>query len=265
VEARVEDIDDQPIAWRSAPGDGPPVLYLHGVPDSGEMWEPFLQRTGGVAPDLPGFGRSAKRGDFPYDIDGYTDWLERFLDHLEIDRFRLVAHDWGAVGLALAQRAPERVERLVLIDAVPFLPGYRWHPVARWWRRRGPGELLMGATTRRTMAWLSRGAFQTQPPPAQLDGWWRDFDQGTQRAILQLYRSSPEERLAAAGERLERVGCPALVVWGEEDPYLDTWVAAAYASRLPRADVQLVPGAGHWPWVDVPETVEHVCRFLAAV
>ena len=59
VEERVEDVDGQPIRWRSAPGLDPPVLYVHGVPESGDMWDPFLARTGGVAPDLPGFGGSA--------------------------------------------------------------------------------------------------------------------------------------------------------------------------------------------------------------
>jgi pimeloyl-ACP methyl ester carboxylesterase len=57
VESHVEEIDDQPIRWLTAPGGDPPVLYLHGVPDAAEQWEPFLERTGGLAPDLPGFGR----------------------------------------------------------------------------------------------------------------------------------------------------------------------------------------------------------------
>lgn len=254
----MEDIDDAPIAWRQAPGDDPPVLYLHGVPESGAMWEPFLERTGGLAPDLPGFGRSAKRGDFPYDIEGYADWLERFLDHAGVDRFRLALHDWGAVGLALAQRAPERVERLVIVNAVPFLPGYRWHRVARWWRRRGAGELLMGATNRWS---LQRGS---GVPREVAERWWRDFDQGTQRAILRLYRNSSEDVLAAAGARLDRLQCPALVVWGERDPYLDPSFADAYAGRLPRASVRRVPGAGHWPWLDDPGVTEDVCRFLLA-
>ena len=51
------------------------------------------------------------------------------------------------MGLAFAQRFPERIERLVLISAVPFLPGYRWHRVARVWRTRGAGEFLMGLST----------------------------------------------------------------------------------------------------------------------
>jgi pimeloyl-ACP methyl ester carboxylesterase len=258
VEVRVEDIDDLPIAWRHAPGDAPPVLYLHGVPESGAMWEPFLERTGGLAPDLPGFGRSAKRGDFRYDIEGYADWLERFLDHVGVQRFRLVVHDWGAVGLALAQRAPERVERLVVIDAVPFLPGYRWHRVARAWRRRGVGELTMGATTR----WSLRQG--SAVPTEVADRWWADFDQGTQRAILALYRNSPEDLLARAGRHLDRLDAPALVVWGEKDPYLDPSFADAYAERLPRASVRRVPGAGHWPWLDDPGVTDEVCRFLLA-
>jgi pimeloyl-ACP methyl ester carboxylesterase len=264
VESHVEEIDDQPIRWLTAPGGDPPVLYLHGVPDAAELWEPFLERTGGLAPDLPGFGRSAKRGDFDYSIAGYDAWLERFLAHVGVDRFRLVVHDWGAVGLALAQRMPERVERLVLIDAVPFLPGYRWHRSARIWRRRWAGEMFMGSTRKWGMRWISREANVTRGPLPEemIERWWRDFDQGTQRAILRLYRGSPEDALAAAGARLGALACPALVVWGEEDPYLPTWLADAYAGVLPAAEVRRVPGAGHWPWLDVPGVTDDVCRFL---
>jgi pimeloyl-ACP methyl ester carboxylesterase len=264
VESHVEEIDDQPIRWLTVPGDDPPVLYVHGVPDAAELWQPFLERTGGLAVDLPGFGRSGKRGDFDYSIAGYDAWLERFLDHVEIDRFRLVAHDWGAVSLALAQRMPERVERLVLIDAVPFLPGYRWHRTARIWRRRWAGELFMGATRKWGMRLLSREGSATPGPlpDAMIERWWRDFDQGTQRAILRLYRASPEDVLEAAGAGLSGLECPALVVWGERDRYLPTAMAEAYAEVLPDAAARLVPGAGHWPWLDVPGVTDDVCRFL---
>ena len=85
-----------------------PILYVHGVPNSGSMWAPFLERTGGIAPDLPGFGESGKSAGFDYSIGGYGDWLEAFVDHLGLERFSLVMHDWGAVGLELAQRRPDR-------------------------------------------------------------------------------------------------------------------------------------------------------------
>jgi pimeloyl-ACP methyl ester carboxylesterase len=256
IETHTEDIDDEPIRWLSAPGDGPPVLYVHGVPDAADMWLPFLERTGGIAVDLPGFGRSAKRGDFDYSIAGYDAWLERFLDHVGVERFRLCVHDWGVVALALAQRAPERVERLVVINAVPFLPGYRWHRWARIWRTRALGELAMGATTK----WAMRR--MASVPEDVIERWWRDFDQGTQRAILQLYRSAPEDALAAAGLRLGAVTAPALVLWGDEDPYLAPSFADAYAEALPGAQVRHVSGAGHWPWLDDPGVTDQVCRFL---
>src|SRR3954468_10015536 len=118
---RRADVAEVSTFWREAPGS--PVLYLHGVPTDGDDWLPFLERTGGLAPDLPGFGRSDKPPHFDYSIEGYARWLRAYLDVAGIDRFSLVAHDWGAVALALAQELPDRVERLVLIDAVPFTPG----------------------------------------------------------------------------------------------------------------------------------------------
>ena len=70
-----------PLFWRSADGGEPPVLYLHGVPTSSDDWVAFLQRTGGLAPDLPGFGRSGKRGDGDFTMPGYERFVEDFLDH----------------------------------------------------------------------------------------------------------------------------------------------------------------------------------------
>jgi pimeloyl-ACP methyl ester carboxylesterase len=248
---------DQPLFWRSAEGADPPVLYLHGVPTSSDDWVPFLERTGGLAPDLPGFGRTGKRGDGEYTMAGYDRFVESFLDHVEVDRVRLVAHDWGAVGLLWAQRHPERVERLVLIDAVPLLPGYRWHRLGRLWRMRAVGEVTMGLSSR----WAARRFL----PPALADQAWAHFDQGTQRAILHLYRSTPEDALARAGLDLGRIDCPALVVWGDRDPYLDPAFADAYASALGgETEVLHLHDAGHWPWHERPDAIDRVATFLQA-
>ncbi len=267
TEHRAE-LGGQPVFWRSAPSDGaPPVLYVHGVPTSADDWTPFLERGGGIAPDLPGFGRSGKRADGAYTMEGYDRWLEAFLNHLGVERFRLLVHDWGGVGLLLAQRFPERVERLVVMNAVPFLPGYRWHRLARVWRARWAGELVMGATSRVALKQLSRASNATKGPmpAAWLDQVTAGFDLGTQRAILRLYRTSPPEKLALAGLGLERLACPALVVWGDQDPYVPAEFADAYAAALgPHAEVLHLPDAGHWPWLDRPDLVGTVVDFLTA-
>ena len=136
VSENTGEIDELPVFWRSAPADGTPALYLHGVPTNSDDWLPFLALGGGLAPDLPGFGRSGKPGNFDFTIEGYADFLEAYLDLVGVERVRLVVHDWGVVGLAFAQRHPERVERLVVVNAVPLLPGYEWHRAAQIWRRR---------------------------------------------------------------------------------------------------------------------------------
>jgi pimeloyl-ACP methyl ester carboxylesterase len=88
------------------------------------------------------------------------------------------------------------------------------------------------------------------------------FDQGTQRAVLKLYRSAPEDRLARAGEHLGRITCPALVLWGADDPYIPARFAQAYADALPAAELQVVENAGHWPWLQRPDLVRLVSSFL---
>ena len=236
-------------------GKAPPVLYLHGVPTASWQWLPFLERGGGVAPDLPGFGRSAKPGGFDYSIAGYGRYLEAFLDELGLERYSLVVHDWGGVGLDLAQRFPERVERLVLLATVPLLPGYSWHRVARGWRTPLVGELMMGFS--------SRFAFRRALPRELADRAWEQFDHGTQRAILRLYRSAGSEALERAGARLGELRSPALVLWPTSDPYIGAEFGQAYADALGGpAELELVE-AGHWTWIERPGVVRRVTDFLA--
>jgi pimeloyl-ACP methyl ester carboxylesterase len=262
------EIDGLPVFWRSAPaaGAGAVPLYLHGVPSNSDDWLDFLARGGGIAPDLPGFGRSGKPGSLSYTIAEYDRFIERFLDELGVERVSMLVHDWGAVGLAFAQRMPERVERLAIVNAIPFLPGYRWHRTARIWRTLGVGELAMGMTNRFTLRLSSRES-NVAPgplPDAVLDSILEHFDQGTQRAILRLYRSSPPEVLAASGEHLGRLAMPALVAWGTKDPYIPERFAREYAQALGHAELLELADAGHWPWLDRPDLVERLVDFLSA-
>ncbi|MGI8411239.1 MAG: alpha/beta fold hydrolase [Solirubrobacteraceae bacterium] len=259
---------DTPVLYRNAGSDltaDTPVLYLHGAPTSADDWTPFLELTGGIAPDLPGFGRTAKGGHLDYSIDGHADFLERFLHQLGVDRVALVAHDWGAAGgLAFAQRHPERIQRLVLINALPLLDGFTWHRTANLARRPVLGELVVGSVNRWLLARaLRHGAVRPDAwSDERVDAVWEQFDQGTQRALLRLHRCGDPRRLAAAGADLGALDMPALVLWGERDPWLDPGFADAYGERLPRARVTRIADAGHWPWLDQPQVIDEVAAFL---
>jgi len=271
IEESTVDVDGVRVFTRSTPGDGIPTVFVHGNPTHSEEWVPFMERLGsaGLAPDLPGWGRSDRPdpATFTGTMLGLAAFFERWLDTLGVGEYRLVVHDWGAVALIAAQADPERLRRLVVIDAVPLLPGYRWHWVARYmWRRRAVGELFNAITTRAGVALLLRRAtaHRGPMPDSFVDMIWRHFDRGTKRAILELYRSAPEDALVAAGSRLGELACPAMVVWGAADPYLPARFGHLYAARLPAAELVEIADAGHWPWIERPDVVDRVVRFLEA-
>jgi len=298
VDEHTIDLDALPVYYRStSPMPGATPVYLHGIPTSSDDWIEFLARSGGIAPDFIGFGRSAKGGHLDYSVDGLTDFLEDFLTHVGVDEVQIVGHDWGAaVGLKFARRHPERVRRLVLSNAPALVEGFEWPRIIRWWQTRGLGEALMGSFPRPMFARTLRkgsvdpGAWSQK----RIDDAWEQFDQGTQRAVLRLVRSAPENMIgdtwshapvrsralesggaepgatesgaveSAAGESagVEIPPVETTLIWGEEDPWYPPALADAYAARLPGASVERVAGAGHWPWLDRPEVVERVAALL---
>jgi pimeloyl-ACP methyl ester carboxylesterase len=262
-------IDGVDTFWRSAePHAGPaPALFVHGVPTNSDIWIPFLPAAGGVALDLPGFGRSGKPADFDYSINGYDHVLGAFIDHLRLDRFSLVTHDWGGAALKTAQRLHDRLERLVIIATLPLFGHYRWHRVARIWRTPLAGELAMGFTIRPVLRRVLR-ASAARPdaiPDEFVDSIYDHFDHGTQRAILKLYRSAPPEVLGAAGSGLGAVEAPALVMFASDDPFIPQEFGAAYAQALGgQTRLEPLDRAGHWAWLDRPDLIDEVAEFLAA-
>ena len=121
--------------------------------------------------------------------------------------------------------------------------------------------MVMGSTNRVTLRLARRWVGL---PAVFDDEVLGHFDQGTQRAILKLYRSAPEDVLAAAGRRLGDLDCPALVVWGDRDPFIPARFGDGLAAALGDATVEHLPDAGHWPWLERPDLVERLCGWIAA-
>ena len=260
------ELDEQPVFLRRAGDDAVPILYLHGLPTSSYDWLGPLEFGGGIAVDLPGFGRSGKRGDLDYSLAGHVAFVGRLLDALGIDRVRLCLHDWGAaVGLAWASEHPSRVERIVVVNGVPLLSGFRWRGWARAVRTPLVGPVAVGFATPRMMRRLSRrasGADEPLPKPVLADA-SAHIDLGTERALLRLLRSATPESLAAAGADLGLVEAPALVLHGARDPWIPARFGAGYAAKLGDATIETIEDAGHWPWLEQPELTERIFSWLA--
>jgi pimeloyl-ACP methyl ester carboxylesterase len=245
------------------------AVFVHGNPGSGEDWRALVAGAGrfvrAVAPHMPGFGRASKPADFDYTVDGYARHLGRLLAALGIRRVHLVLHDFGGPwGLAWAAANPSRVASVTLIN-IGVLRGYRWHLLARLWRTPLLGELGMALTTRAGFRALLRIGNPRGLPRDFVDRMHDDFDAGTRRAILRLYRATGDvdglsDRLHSA---LRPLDLPALVVWGERDPYLPARYADAQRETFPRAGVVRLPDSGHFPYADNPAAVaDAVLPFL---
>ena len=260
------------LLLESGPADAAEaVVFVHGNPGSAYDWAALLAGVGefarGIALDLPGFGRADKPADFNYSIEGYLVHLTDAWKQLGVERAHVVVHDFGGpFGLLWAAMNPEKFASAVVIDT-GVLPGYRWHYLARIWRRRGLGELFQAAATRWAFRLLLRHGNPRGLPREFTDRMFDDYDRGTRRAVLRLYRATddPGGQTRILSAALAPHDRPALVIWGAHDPYIPAGYAEQQRQAFPSADVQVFEDSGHWPFIDNPErTAELVLPFLRA-
>ncbi len=255
-------------------GDGPPVVLLHGFPDTSAVWRhqvPALAAAGfrAIAPDLRGRGRS----DRPADVDAYrlsnvVADVTGILDALGLERAHVVGHDWGAAAAWLvAALAPQRVDRLVAIS-VGF-PGAA-RPDRRaleqaWYRLLflfpEAEELL-----RQDDWYLLRELFGDAPDGER---YLADLaEPGALTAGLNWYRANlPVSRLAGPAPQLPVVEAPTLGLFGAADPYLGEGAMLASETHVAqgRWRYERLADAGHWPQLEQTERLnELLLEFLAA-
>ena len=275
-------VNGQTIAYVKG-GEGPPVLLLHGFPQTHAMWAqvaPELAKTRTViCADLRGYGASSK----PQGVENYS-FREMGADmialmaYLGFDRFDLVGHDRGArTAHRMALDAPEAVKSLVVMDIVPthlLLSDLRW-PVAKgyfhWFFLAQPEpfpERLIGADPDYYFesGLLGWGASKLDDfDPGQLAAYraaWRDPD--TIRGMCNDYRAALEVDFALDGADLERrVRCPTLVMWGADGAMSKAYdVPATWADRCTDITARAIPGGHFFIDTNPVETTAALADFL---
>ncbi len=257
-----------PLIQAGPADDSEGIVFLQGNPGSRLDWEDLVSRVGefgrAVAFDMPGFGQADKPPDFGYRVEDYAAFIAGALDQLGVERAHLVVHDFGAAfGFCWAAGHPDAFASAVLINTGTWTHG-RWHRMARLWRRPVVGELVMAITNRR--AW--RRAMNAGPrplPAAFVDRMYDDFDRGTRRAVLRLYRATPLPYPPASGwvATLAALDRPALIAWGANDPFLGRRRVEDLKQPFPSAEVIMLDDSGHFPFADDPERLaQAVVPFL---
>jgi pimeloyl-ACP methyl ester carboxylesterase len=231
-------------------GEGAPVLYLHGYGSFMNMWYgTALALADGhrsILVDLPGHGLSDRRR-MDYSPQGVARLLARFLEALGERRVTVVAHSWGAsVALALALQAPERVERLVLVDGWVYQE--QNNTFMDWAQADGVGEALYGVFYDQQIEYRYMSAFaepekwSDQEVMEAMASNMRDFP-GSRAAALAVVREL--RRLPSLEPRYGEVLQPALLVWCREDQVSLLRYGERLSNELPAARLEVIPQCGH--------------------
>lgn len=261
--------------------DAPLAVLLHGFPEFWYGWRELLPRLGAdrlaVAPDQRGYGES----DRPAAVDAYR--LEALVgdvlglaDHLGKERFAVVGHDWGGVvAWALAMARPDRIERLVVVNAP--------HPAifARE-RRENPDQQAASGYIDLLVSPMAEAALAADDFTRLFDGLrteagetWLDADDraayreawsrpGALTGMLNWYRAAEPSSSGAGGFPTAPVEVPTLVVWGERDRFLLPGNLDGLEARVEDLEIVRIPDAGHWVVHERPERVgDLVEAFLA--
>lgn len=236
------------------------VVFVHGNPGSARDFDVLVASTGqyarAIAFDVPGLGHADDRRGLDYSTNGAARYIGRVIEALGVRRVHLVLHDLGGIwGLQWAVGSLDAVRSVSLIDT-GVLIGYFGHPLGLSWTVPIVGEAEMAAITRDQF----KGAISVQDPlPAvYLDRMYDDFDRATRCATLDYYRSIglPDELGRRQAAVLRGADLPALVVWGARDNFVPVSVAYSQTQAFPRARIEVLARAGHWPQLDSPRAVE---------
>lgn len=265
-------------------GEGPAVLFIHGGNVSAASWADLAARLPNyrcILVDRPGCGLSQRlqAGLTPATLPQYSAALVTgVLDGLQIEAAHVVATSFGsAVALRAAVLEPARVRRMVLFGW-PFgasrpLPAFMRMMsvpgVASVMSRMPPTETSVRMMFRGIGHAGSLKSGKITPGDVRwLRALLRDTDTLRNEFAMAFLMMSPRRGLKDAAllsdDLLSRVTAPVSLIWGGNDPFGGESVAKDFVRRLPTAELELLAGAGHAPWLDEPERCSKATdRFLA--
>lgn len=259
---RTVQVDGLSIFYREAgPKDAPIILLLHGLPSSSRMFQPLLTRLADeyhlIAPDYPGYGHSdwPDPKQFDYTFDHIAGVMEHFTEALGLPHYTLYMQDYGGpVGFRMALAHPERVQALIVQDAVAHNEGLgaNWATRRAFWADRPAHEeklrtnLLSLATTKTRHVgddpnvelydpdlWTDEYAFLNAPGQAQI-----------QSDLFYDYQTNVES-YPKWQAWMEKTQPKLLVIWGRHDLSFDPGEPERYRKDVPNADVHVLD-AGHF-------------------
>lgn len=258
-------------------GDGPPVVFIHGASIGGASWCQLAARLEGVRSilvDRPGCGLSDPIVGGPLrdlaSVGTYADGLlEQLLDALELDEAAVAGTSYGGYfAIRGAAAIPERVTKLIEYSWPMGAPSESAPFAARIGGMPGMRELMvrMPMSRRMVKAALRQFGMGKAIDSGAFDDVMLDWAHALLRhtdTMANDVRSSPKlftpikgqnPDVLFADELLSKLTMPTLFLWGEDDPNGGAAIARTFVPRVPNAELVIVAGAEHAPWIDDLET-----------
>ena len=237
-------------------GQGEPVVLLHGLGSTGNVWEPQVRALADrftlLRYDLEGAGRSPHAGALS--IDGWVDDLAAILDLHGITKARLVGHSLGTLILQhFAAKHPQRVEKLVFIGVNRAPPEARRQAIReRVAKVRAEGiDAIVEAIVK---GGLAPHSFESKP---EIVAFVREM---LTRQPTEGYARSCEAMAAAVAADVSGIRAPVLLIAGRDDAISPVANSEGLAADLADARVQIIEQCGHWHPIEQPTAVSQALR-----
>lgn len=253
------DVDDRP-GFVTTFGTGTPVVCLHTAGQSSLQWRdavPGLVAAGYqvVLPDLPGHGLSEEPATGPVtDLGYYADWVVEVIDQLGLQRpFVIGCSIGGKITLDVATKVPDRLAGIVAMAADAVNDGQNERSL-----RRNLNDSVSPSRTDRTYYGTLAACGSDVPEELRERIAVRHRREDPQVALSDLIAWARHDLVAA----LPRITCPAHLVVGADDFWLDPSSVERTAAAIPGARFSVLPGTGHYPMEELPDIASRITRWL---
>jgi pimeloyl-ACP methyl ester carboxylesterase len=256
-------------------GDGPPLVFVHGLLVDGRLWDGVVERLADrhrcVVANWPmGSHRLAMHDDADLTPPGMARIIGMLMDELDLERATIVGNDTGgAVSQILAANHPERVERLVLTNCDTFehFPPFPFSLLTPVAKLPGGMALLQGGQRFAAVRRMSYAPLVKRPLSQELvDSWLEPAsnDPAIKRDLVKILRGIDKRHTLEAAEKLRGFERPVRFAWATDDRFFKRAHAERLAAQLPDARIEDIPGAGTFVPLDEPARVaELVAEFVA--
>lgn len=246
--------------------DPVPLVLLHGTSASLHTWEGVVQELKQqrrvISLDLPGFGLTGPFPDGNYRMSHYVDFLATLLDRLNVERAVLIGNSFGGqLAWEMAVDQPQRVERLVLIDAAGYPRQSTSVPIGfKLAAIPALAPLMANILPRRLVEASTRSVYGDpgKVTPELVDRYYElTLREGNREALRERFKQVPA---IDNTERIASIQTPTLIIWGGRDGLIPPLNARRFNRDIAASELVMFEGLGHVPQEESPSRVAAAIR-----